>query len=119
MDRSIYALLPDCTCSWLEIFRIERPKRYWETHSGFSSYPLTRSPERDYEAFTFLKRAGHSPGLERSSYGRLLARHVGGEAPTYLGSPRITMEMLRNTATHFVFCDLGGGSLSNIASPPG
>jgi hypothetical protein len=47
-----------------------------------------------------------------------LARHVGGEAPTYLGSPRIAMEMLRNTATHFVFCDLGGGSLSNIASPP-
>ena len=98
-----------------EVLAIERPRRYWETHSGSSSYPLTRSAQRDYGAFTFLERGGHSPELEGSSYGRLLARHVGGEVPTYPGSPRIAMELLGNTAGRFVFCDLDGESLSNIA----
>jgi len=77
-----------------EILQIECPRRYWETHSGSSSYPLTRSPERDYGAFAFLERGGHSPELEGSSYRRLLARHVGGEVPTYPGSPLIAMELL-------------------------
>ena len=77
-----------------EVLRIELPGRYWESHSGSSSYPLTRSPERDYGAFTFLERSGRSPGLERSSYRRLLARYFGREAPAYPGSPRIAMELL-------------------------
>jgi 23S rRNA A2030 N6-methylase RlmJ len=97
-----------------EVLRIERPGRYWESHAGSSTYPLTRSPERDYGAFAFLERAGRSSKLEGSSYGRLLARHAGGEVPTYTGSPRIAMELLGNSAEHFVFCDLDGTSLTNI-----
>jgi 23S rRNA (adenine2030-N6)-methyltransferase len=98
-----------------EVLGIERPRRYWESHAGSSTYPLIRSPERNYGAFAFLERAGRSPGLEGSSYGRLLARHAGGEAPTYPGSPRIPMEQLGNNAERFVFCDIDGGSLTNIA----
>jgi 23S rRNA (adenine2030-N6)-methyltransferase len=102
-----------------EVLAIERPRRYWETHSGSSSYPLTHSPERNYGAFTFLERGGHTPELEGTSYRRLLARYISGEMPTYPGSPRIAMELLGNTAEHFVFCDLDGGSLSNIAADAG
>jgi 23S rRNA (adenine2030-N6)-methyltransferase len=98
-----------------EVLRIERPGRYWESHAGSSSYPLIRSPERDYGAFAFLERADRSQVLEGSSYGRLLARHAGGEAPTYPGSPRIAMELLGTAAERFVFCDIDGGSLANIA----
>ena len=98
-----------------EVLRIERPGRYWESHAGSSTYPLTRSPQRDYGAFAFLERAGRSPGLEGSSYGRLLAHHAGDEEPAYPGSPRIAMELRGDAAGRFVFCDLDGGSLSNIA----
>ena len=34
--------------SLAEVLRIGCPRRYWESHAGSSSYPLTRSPERDY-----------------------------------------------------------------------
>ncbi len=97
-----------------EILRIEHPLRYWETHSGSSSYALTHSPERDYGAFAFLERAGRSPGLQGSAYWRLLARHGSGKAPTYPGSPLIAMELLGDVGGHFLFCDLDG-ELSNIA----
>jgi hypothetical protein len=39
-----------------EVLTIERPGRYWESHAGSSSYPLTRSPQRDYGVFLFLER---------------------------------------------------------------
>jgi 23S rRNA A2030 N6-methylase RlmJ len=109
-----------------EVLSIERPARYWESHAGSSSYPLTHSPQRDYGAFAFLAQAARSPGLEGSAYWRLLSRHVGGEAPTYPGSPLIAMEVLSGARGHFVFCDLDAASLANIAEdaralemPPG
>ena len=49
-----------------EVLAIERPCRYWESHAGSSSYPLTRSPERDYGVFLFLERAVRSSVLEGS-----------------------------------------------------
>jgi 23S rRNA (adenine2030-N6)-methyltransferase len=97
-----------------EILRIEHPIRYWETHSGSSSYPLTHSPERDYGALAFLEQAGRSPGLAGSAYWRLLARHGSGRAPTYPGSPLIAMELLGEVGGRFLFCDLDSESLSNI-----
>ena len=97
-----------------EVLRIERPRRYWESHAGSSSYPLTRSPERDYGAFAFMERSVRSPGLEGSAYARLLARHGGGEVPMYPGSPSIAMELLGNAA-EFLFCDLDTESLRTIA----
>src|SRR5918995_4949340 len=98
-----------------EVLAIERPGRYWESHAGSSSYPLTRSPERDYGVFLFLERAGSSSALESSAYRRLLdPRERGKTPPTYPDSPRIAMEMLGDGA-EFVFCDLDGACLATIA----
>ena len=99
-----------------EVLTIERPGRYWESHAGSSTYPLTRSPERDYGVFLFLERAGRSSALESSAYRRLLDPRERGEAPTtYPGSPLIAMELLGSAGGRFVFCDLDGTSLANIA----
>jgi 23S rRNA (adenine2030-N6)-methyltransferase len=98
-----------------EVLRIERPGYYWESHAGSSSYPLTRSPERDYGVFLFLERASSSAALEGSAYRRLLYLRGRGRPPqTYPGSPRIAMELLGDAA-EFVFCDLDGQSLANTA----
>ena len=99
-----------------EVLRTERPGRYWESHAGSSSYPLTRSPERDYGVFHFLERAGRSSALQGSAYRQLLDPRERGRAPTtYPGSPLIAMELLGSTCGSFVFCDLDGASLANIA----
>jgi 23S rRNA (adenine2030-N6)-methyltransferase len=98
-----------------EVLTIERPARYWESHAGSSSYPLTRSPERDYGVFLFLERAGRSSALKGSAYRRLLDPHERDMVlPTYPGSPLIAMELLGNAGGSFVFCDLDAASLANI-----
>jgi 23S rRNA A2030 N6-methylase RlmJ len=81
-----------------EVLTIERPGSYWESHAGSASYPLTRSPERDYGVFLFLERAVRSSVLEDSAYRRLLYPRDHGETPpTYPGSPLIAMELLGGT----------------------
>lgn len=105
-----------------ELLAIEAPRRYLESHSGSSSYPLTASPKRDYGALRFASRAARSPALEASAYRRLLAEYGDdrGAPTTYPGSPLIAMSLLgredgRAGAARFVFCDLDGGSLSTIS----
>ena len=61
-----------------------------------------------------MERTDRSPGLEGSAYARLLARHCGGDAPTYPESPLIAMELLGDAA-EFLFCDLDTESLRIIA----
>jgi 23S rRNA (adenine2030-N6)-methyltransferase len=81
-----------------EVLAVERPGSYWESHAGSSSYPLTRSPQRDYGVFLFLERADRSKALKGSAYRRLLyLRESGGIPPAYPGSPMIAMEMLGGT----------------------
>ena len=99
-----------------EVLAIERPGSYWESHAGSSTYPLTRSPERDYGAFLFLERAVRSKALKGSAYRQLLYLRESGRAPpTYPGSPMIAMELLAGTGGRFLFCDLDGQSLATIA----
>src|SRR5829696_1955377 len=99
-----------------EVLAIERPGSYWESHAGYSFYPLTRSPERDYGVFLFLERAVRSSVLEGSAYRRLLFLRDRGETPpTYPGSPLIAMGLLGGAGARFLFCDLDGASLANIA----
>jgi 23S rRNA A2030 N6-methylase RlmJ len=99
-----------------EVLSIERPGSYWESHAGSSSYPLTRSPERDYGVFLFLERAVRSSALKGSAYRRLLDPRERSRTPsTYPGSPLIAMELLGGAGGCFVFCDLDGASLANIA----
>lgn len=102
-----------------EVLAIDGPRRYLESHSGSSSYPLTRSPERDYGALRFASRAARSPVLEGSVYRRLLAEYSGDGGARYPGSPLIAMSLLgrqdgRAGDARFVFCDLDGDSLSTI-----
>ncbi|MDQ3637422.1 MAG: hypothetical protein M3426_05440 [Actinomycetota bacterium] len=106
-----------------EVLAIDPPRRYLESHSGSSSYPLTGSRERDYGALRFASRAARSPALESSAYRRLLAEYGGdGETPTtYPGSPLIAMRLLgrregRAGGARFVFCDFDGNSLSTISA---
>jgi 23S rRNA (adenine2030-N6)-methyltransferase len=105
-----------------EVLAIEAPRRYLESHSGSSSYLLTRSPQRDYGALRFASRAPRSPTLQGSAYLRLLARYNGDDETlaTYPGSLLISMTLLGSAAGHaggtrFVFCDLDAYSLSTIA----
>ena len=66
--------------------------------------------------FLFLGRAGRSSALKGSAYGRLLDSCERGRTPqTYPGSPLIAMELLGDAGGRFVFCDLDGASLANIA----
>src|SRR5919112_1983557 len=98
-----------------EVLSIEPPGRYWESHAGSSSYPLTRSPERDYGVFLFLERAGRWSALKGSAYRPLLyLRERGRTPPTYPGSPLIAMELLGDSA-EYLFCDLDAASLATIA----
>jgi 23S rRNA A2030 N6-methylase RlmJ len=98
-----------------EVLSIERPGRYWESHAGSSTYPLTRSPERDYGVFYFLEHANLSSALKSSAYRRLFdPRERGRTPPTYPGSPLIAMELLGGAGGRFVFCDIDGASLANI-----
>jgi hypothetical protein len=61
-----------------------------------------------------MERTDRSPELEGSAYAPLLARHCGGDAPTYPGSPLIAMELLGDAA-EFLFCDLDTESPRTIA----
>jgi 23S rRNA A2030 N6-methylase RlmJ len=99
-----------------EVLSIERPGRYWESHAGSSTYPLTRSPERDYGVFYFLEHTNLSSALKSSAYRRLLEPcERGSTPPTYPGSPLIALKLLKGAGEHFVFCDVDGASLANIA----
>ncbi|MGD9140385.1 MAG: 23S rRNA (adenine(2030)-N(6))-methyltransferase RlmJ [bacterium] len=99
------------------ILALERPGRYWESHSGSAKYTLSTSPERDYGIFHFLKNVNRSQALRTSAYNRTLEELEGmnGRVPTYPGSPLIAMMLLRNSARSFIFCDIDAASLASIA----
>jgi hypothetical protein len=98
-----------------EVLSIECPGRYWESHAGSSSYPLTRSPERDYGVFLFLER-GPLVGLEGFDLPpapRLLRARQ--DAPDLPGLAPDRHGTARGRRGRVVFCDLDGASLANIA----
>ncbi len=97
-----------------EILNIQKPKEYWETHSGSAQYPLTHSPTRDYGIYYFLEHAEDSTSLSMSTYLKILkSLGKGGELKTYPGSPYIAMTLLKE-GTSFLFCDLDEASLRSI-----
>lgn len=55
-----------------EVLGIEGPRRYLESHSGSSGYPLTHSAERSYGVLRFVSEAVRSPVLDGCAYRRLL-----------------------------------------------
>jgi 23S rRNA A2030 N6-methylase RlmJ len=99
-----------------ELLRTEIPAIYWESHAGAADYRLSHSLARDYGAYYFFQNAQRSELLRRSSYHAILRRFASGtgEPQRYPGSPRIAMEMLKDAASRFLFCDLDQDSLSTI-----
>ncbi len=100
-----------------EVLRIDRPRRYWETHAGSGSYPLTHSPERDFGVYWFLPRALNSE-LVDSRYVEVLSS----EAPPdqtprhYPGSAMVAMLTLGRNAHDYMLCDLDSQSAASLRS---
>ena len=98
-----------------QILSIEKPKYYWDSHSGSAVYTLTHSWERDYGVYYFLENAGQSLSLCSSRYYNLLndLRQNDDTLPIYPGSPGIAILLLGREA-NYLFCDTDGQSLDNI-----
>ena len=98
-----------------ELLALEPPKRYWETHAGSASYPLTHSPDRDYGIYRFLERGGSVPELAGSRYAAELSRlSDGGKAPAnFPGSALLAMQMLGDGAD-YLLCDLDPESVTSL-----
>ena len=98
-----------------ELLALEPPKRYWETHAGSASYPLTHSPDRDYGVYRFIERAAGVPELAESRYAAELRRlAAAGQAPTsFPGSALLAMRMLGDDA-EYLLCDLDPESAASL-----
>lgn len=89
------------------ILALERPGRYWESHSGAAKYALSSSLSRDYGIFYFLKNVSRSQMLRGSAYNRTLEEieEMNGSIPSYPGSPLLALLLLRGYTETFIFCD--------------
>jgi len=98
-----------------ELLALEPPKRYWETHAGSASYPLTHSPDRDYGVYRFLEHGGSVPELADSRYAAELGRiSAGAGAPSsYPGSALLAMRLL-GPAAEYLLCDLDPVSVASL-----
>jgi 23S rRNA (adenine2030-N6)-methyltransferase len=98
-----------------EILSVEKPQRYWESHAGSATYPLTHSWERDYGIFYFRDQAARSQSLTESVYFKLLKKWEPADGVLFHpGSPFIAMDVLQENGAEFLFCDLDSGSVLNI-----
>jgi 23S rRNA (adenine2030-N6)-methyltransferase len=98
-----------------ELLALEPPRRYWETHAGSASYPLTHSPDRDYGVYRFLEQSDRVPELAGSCYRAELRRLSGnGGAPSkYPGSALLAMRVLGDGA-EYLLCDLDPESTASL-----
>ncbi|UCD75447.1 MAG: hypothetical protein JSV91_00725 [Phycisphaerales bacterium] len=101
-----------------DVLRTVRPDRYWESHAGAASYPLTHSANRDFGVYHFLAHASAEPALGQSAHIRLL-RELAGEdrvPAVYPGSAFVAMWALLDRPVRHLYCDIDGESLSTIAA---
>jgi 23S rRNA (adenine2030-N6)-methyltransferase len=91
----------------LEVLRIERPSRYWETHAGTALYPLTPSPEREYGIYHFLRHVADEQVPSQSAYNSALTALPSRDGiPTeYPGSAVLAMLVERRDVAEYLFCD--------------
>ncbi len=99
------------------ILELERPARYWESHSGSASYPMRADPPRAYGVLTYLAQAPADPLLAGAAYTRLLDAHRASDGTLidYPGSALIALEILGGAA-RYLFCDLDGASLDDLGA---
>jgi 23S rRNA A2030 N6-methylase RlmJ len=97
-----------------QMLHAEQPGRYWESHAGDAVYRLEPDPARDYGLLHFLRVGSEVPILKESVYYRLAARFVGNDPALYGGSPALSLSLLGETDTDFLFCDVEADSIMNI-----
>ncbi len=99
-----------------EILAHERPERYWESHAGSATYPLSRSWQREYGIYRVLDRAAVTPALAASHYVSLLATlpHGDGYPTLYPGSATLAMRLLGHAVSEYVLCDLDAASIGSL-----
>ena len=105
----IWKHLPLCT-----FLANEKPRFYIETNSAYPKYSLSHSPERDYGIYTFLDNVNKSKLLLNSEYHHLLNHINGNEIKTYLGSPGLALNILKENPEKYIFCDIEKKALKNI-----
>lgn len=92
-------------CSFLDI---ERPSRFIETNSASPIYELDKNPSREYGIFTYIDRMNHSPILKSSIYSKILNELKGNnnDLINYLGSPVLSMKILKDKVSNYIFFDI-------------
>jgi len=107
----VWKHLPLCS-----ILSIEKPLRYVETNSARAVYALEEPPEQKYGVYFLYAQARKSRILSLSPYVRFLRdlNAEGGSLRTYLGSPGLAMNVLKDISGEFVFFDLEQTALDNI-----
>jgi 23S rRNA (adenine2030-N6)-methyltransferase len=101
-----------------EVLALERPLRYWESHAGSASYPLSHSWQRDYGIYYFLTNAWENPTLAVCDYFEILDSFWApdGYPATYPGSPLIAMLQLGAGAQEYILCDTDAQSVADLRS---
>jgi 23S rRNA (adenine2030-N6)-methyltransferase len=97
----IWKHLPIC-----DILAIEKPRRYVETNSAFPFYILPRKPQLDYGIHRLINRIEEAPVLTESVFYKTLQSLNEKPLKRYLGSPGLSMTILKDIACQFIFCDL-------------
>lgn len=99
-----------------EILAVEQPSRYWESHAGSASYPLSRSWQREYGIYYVLDHVSSSPALAASRYHALVtaAPSVDGYPASYPGSSTLAMSLFGRSVSEYVLCDLDPDSIASL-----
>jgi 23S rRNA (adenine2030-N6)-methyltransferase len=100
-------------CAFL---RNEGARFYIESNCAFPVYPLTRSIERDYGIYTFMKNAAASSVLSGSEYYETV-RSVNAnrrDLDMYPGSPGLAFHILKDSVERYLLCDIENKALADI-----
>jgi len=96
-----------------DIFKIEAPKRYFETNSAFAEYKLEETNQSKYGILHFYGKV--DPGTaENSSYFKVLNDLNLKESHHYYGSPALALILLSRKVEHYYFHDIESEPLDSI-----
>lgn len=94
----------------------EKPRYYIESNSAEPEYTLTHSPERDYGIYTFLDKGEKSDIIKNSVFYNTIMNYGDNMVSLnkYPGSPGLAMNILKDSAEKYIFCDIEEEPLNAI-----
>ncbi|WP_418699277.1 23S rRNA (adenine(2030)-N(6))-methyltransferase RlmJ [Bacteroides sp.] len=95
-----------------DVLSKEKPQVYVETNSACARYSMQHTPEQEYGIYHFLKEAPRFAPLAQSPYYQIENQSMQNE--TYIGSPGLAMNILKDTADRYIFFDLEQPSLDTV-----